>query len=247
MTWGYIAAAAITTAGALLSDKEKSSAAKKTRMTAARAREEELKLQKENRDISLALGAPYRQAANPALASMMDMLGLDRSPTGADNSGLPPGVGQDLSQYPEWQMETDPGYKFRVSEGTRSLDASASAKGQLFSGGAMRDAMTWGQDMASQEYMNIYNRLSNLAGLGAGTVGAGTQAASTASALGSRSIGDEAYTRASTYAAEANSKGDLYADLGKMIGGYDWGSVFNSSGATTGGGGGSGPTGRPGA
>jgi hypothetical protein len=52
----------------------------------------------------------------------------------------------------------DPGYAFRLSEGQKALDRSAAARGGLISGGAMKAAQRFGQDLGSQEYQNAYNR-----------------------------------------------------------------------------------------
>jgi hypothetical protein len=75
------------------------------------------------------------------------------------------------------QFQQDPGYAFRLSEGQKALDRSAAARGGLISGGALRAATRYGQDMGSQEYQNAFNRyqiernaqlapLQSLAGIG---------------------------------------------------------------------------------
>lgn len=81
--------------------------------------------------------------------------------------------------------QADPGYAFRLSEGIKALDRSASARGNLLSGATLKGVTQYGQDMASQEYQNAYNRytqnqnmrynqLANLANMGQNTaVGAG--------------------------------------------------------------------------
>ncbi len=53
---------------------------------------------------------------------------------------------------------TDPGYAFRMREGLKSLDRQAAARGGLISGGALKAAQRYGQDLGSQEYMNAFNR-----------------------------------------------------------------------------------------
>lgn len=79
-------------------------------------------------------------------------------------------------------FQEDPGYQFRMSEGMKALDRSAAAKGGLNSGAQMKAISRYGQDMASQEYQNAYNRfnsdqdrrfgrLSSLAGLGTNATG----------------------------------------------------------------------------
>ena len=59
-----------------------------------------------------------------------------------------------------------PGYEFRLEEGTRAIDRSASARGQLMSGGTLRELQRYGQGLASSEFGNYANRLSALAGIG---------------------------------------------------------------------------------
>jgi hypothetical protein len=56
------------------------------------------------------------------------------------------------------QFNADPGYAFRLSEGQKALDRSAAARGGLISGGALKAAATYGQNMGSQEYQNAFNR-----------------------------------------------------------------------------------------
>ena len=56
------------------------------------------------------------------------------------------------------QFEADPGYAFRLSEGMKALERSAAARGGLLSGQTLKGATRYGQDMASQEYMNAFNR-----------------------------------------------------------------------------------------
>ena len=52
----------------------------------------------------------------------------------------------------------DPGYQFRLSEGLKALDRQAAARGGLISGSALKASQRYGQDMASQEFTNAFNR-----------------------------------------------------------------------------------------
>lgn len=56
------------------------------------------------------------------------------------------------------QFQADPGYGFRLSEGQKALERSAAARGGLISGGALKAATRFGQEMGSQEYTNAFNR-----------------------------------------------------------------------------------------
>jgi hypothetical protein len=60
----------------------------------------------------------------------------------------------------------DPSYSFRFQEGLKALDRQAAVRGGLISGGALKAAQRYGQDFASQEFGNAYNRLAGLAGVG---------------------------------------------------------------------------------
>jgi hypothetical protein len=64
----------------------------------------------------------------------------------------------DYKQFGMQQFQADPGYAFRLSEGQKALERSAAARGGLMSGGALKAAQQYGQEMGSQEYMNAFNR-----------------------------------------------------------------------------------------
>lgn len=102
------------------------------------------------------------------------------------------------------QFKADPGYAFRLSEGQKSLDRSAAARGGLISGGALKAATRYGQDMGSQEYTNAFNRyqteratklqpLQSLAGVGQTTANQlGQAGASNAANVGNLMTGGAA-------------------------------------------------------
>jgi|GEM_PF-6645902 len=56
------------------------------------------------------------------------------------------------------KVQIDPGYDFRLSEGVRALDQSASANGLLQSGAQQKAVNNYAQDLASQEYQAAYDR-----------------------------------------------------------------------------------------
>ena len=75
-----------------------------------------------------------------------------------------------------------PGYDFRMRQGLDALESSAAARGGLYSGAAMRDAIQFSQDFGSNEYNNYLARLAGRADTGmnaaAGQAGAAQTAAS---------------------------------------------------------------------
>lgn len=56
------------------------------------------------------------------------------------------------------EIYQDPSYQFRLEQGQKALESSAAGKGTLRTGGTLKDLLGYGQNFASQEYGNIYNR-----------------------------------------------------------------------------------------
>lgn len=55
----------------------------------------------------------------------------------------------------------DPGYDFRMRQGEQAMERSAAARGGALSGGAVKGAVRYGQEFASGEFQNAYNRFNN--------------------------------------------------------------------------------------
>jgi hypothetical protein len=55
-------------------------------------------------------------------------------------------------------MQNDPGYQARLQLGTDAIQKSAAARGSIVTGGTAKALDTYGQDYASNEYGNVYNR-----------------------------------------------------------------------------------------
>lgn len=55
-------------------------------------------------------------------------------------------------------INTDPSYQFRLNQGLQALQNSRSAQGTLRGGATLKALTEFGQNAASQEYQNIYNR-----------------------------------------------------------------------------------------
>lgn len=114
------------------------------------------------------------------------------------------------------QFQQDPGYGFRLKEGQQALERSAAARGGLISGGALKAAQRYGQEMGSQEYTNAFNRyqlerqarlnpLQSLAGVGQTTANTlGTSGQQMASNVGEAQQ-NAAAARASGYVGQANA------------------------------------------
>lgn len=55
-------------------------------------------------------------------------------------------------------LTTDSGYQFRLQEGVDALDASAASRGMVQSGAQQKAITEYGQNLASEEYTNAYNK-----------------------------------------------------------------------------------------
>lgn len=63
-------------------------------------------------------------------------------------------------------IAADPSYKFRYEQGQKALESSLAAQGLLSSGRAALELQKFGQEQASSEFQNQYQRLLELAGVG---------------------------------------------------------------------------------
>jgi hypothetical protein len=119
--------------------------------TQAAAADRAAALQKEMFDLQMKGQEPFRQAGLTGQNRLMELLGLGGD-VGAAGYGK---YGRDFSMA---DYQADPGYAFRLGEGQKALDRQAAARGGLISGGALKAATRYGQDMGSQEYQNAFNR-----------------------------------------------------------------------------------------
>lgn len=81
------------------------------------------------------------------------------------------GIVDQQATDPAYSTGTDylrslPGYQFRYGQGLRGVQASQAARGNYFSGSALKELTRYGQGIADQTYNDEYNRLMQTAGLG---------------------------------------------------------------------------------
>ena len=184
--------AGATIASSLIGSSASRSAAKAQASAADRA----ANLQREQFERQVELQAPFREAGVRALPEL-----------------------ETASRYTPFGMQqftADPGYRFRLAEGQKALDRQAAARGGLISGGALKAAQRYGQEMGSAEYLNAFNRyqtenmarlnpLQSLAGMAqtsTNQLGAAGQAYATNAG---EAIGAAGQARASGYMGTANA------------------------------------------
>ena len=148
--------------GSITGANKQAKAAQQAANTQAAAADRASQVQWDMYDQTRADLMPYADAGRTALSQLMGEMG----PDGYFNQTY---TGQDIY--------SDPSYQFRLQQGQDAIQSSAAAKGGLLSGATLKALQGYGQDMASQEYQNAYNRfnadqtnqynrLSNLVGVG---------------------------------------------------------------------------------
>jgi hypothetical protein len=144
-----------------------------------------------------------------------------------------------LSDYTKFgmkQYQADPGYGFRLSEGMKALDRTAAQRGGLLSGGTLKAAQRYGQDLASQEYQNAFNRyqieraaqlqpLQSLAGVGQSSANTLTGAYGNFGAQTGQNLQDIGTARASGYLGGQNALSSALGQAGQM---YQYGQRTNA-------------------
>ena len=220
----FITAALISGGAALLGGALASNAQGKAAQAQQQSAADQLALQKEMFNKQIELQAPFRQAGLTAENRLLDVLGLSGNKSAA-------GYGSLTQNFTSSQLTSDPSYKFRLNEGLKSLDAQAAARGGLISGNALKAAQNYGQDAASQEYQNAYNRyqtnranllnpLQSLAGgaqSSANTLGNAAQNYATGGANALQYGGNAA---ASGYLGQANTWNQALNNVGSAYGNY---------------------------
>ena len=174
-----------------------SSASRSAASTQADAANRAADLQMQQFERQVELQEPWRQAGITALNKLIPM-STEYTPFGMK------------------QFQQDPGYAFRMQEGMKALERSAAARGGLLSGGMLKGAQRYGQDLASQEYMNAFNRyqaernaqlnpLQSLAGVGQTATNQLGQAGQMMAGNVGQALGAAAQARASGYIGGANA------------------------------------------
>lgn len=214
-----VAAAVIAGGAAIAGGAMASSASKKAAKTQAASADRASAIQQANFEQTRKDLMPYKQAGDTSLNQLMGQM----TPDGYFNQTY---TGQDIY--------SDPSYQFRLQQGQDAIQSSAAAQGGLLTGATLKALQNYGQESASQEYSNAYNRfnadqtnrynrLSNLVGIGqnaaaqVGNAGAQTaQAIANNTMAGANSIAAGQVGSANAWSGAANNLGSMAAAYGIM-------------------------------
>ncbi len=211
---------ATSLAGGIMASK----ASKKAANIQAEAGREAQAAQDRRYEDQKALQEPFRQAGLSAQQEIMQYLGI-----GGDKNA--PGYGSLGRSFDELyggdKFQKDPSYQFRTSEGMKALERSAAARGMLSSGSTLKGIQRFGQDLASQEYQNAFNRyqveraaklnpLQSLMGSGQSAANVMTGAAGQMGQNEAANIYNTGQARASGYIGSANALNTALGQIGSF-------------------------------
>lgn len=70
----------------------------------------------------------------------------------------PDDYGSLLQDFGRQDFQKDPGYRFRLDQGSQAIDRAAKARGMYMSPSTVKELLRYNQGFASNEYTNAYNR-----------------------------------------------------------------------------------------
>jgi hypothetical protein len=250
LTTGMAIAAGISAASSLAGGAMAKSAAKKASRAQVQASQDANAAQERMFQRQIELQEPFRQGGMTAQQEIMQLLGIGGDKAAAGYGSMAKAFGTD-------QFQQDPGYAFRQAEGMKALERSAAARGNLLSGSTLKGVQRFGQDLASQEYQNAFNRfqteraarlnpLQSLMGSGQSAANVMTGAAGQMGQNQASNIYNAGQARASGYIGQANALNTALGQIGgiasslpeqnAMIGFYNRGSASGGGGGSPGGG-----------
>ena len=155
--------------------------------------------------------APYRETGYTALKDIERLMPMFTQQFGPEQ----------LQQY------LDPSMAFRMKYGTKATERAANVGGGLLSGNTLRSLTEFGQDLASTEYANafnraqteptnIFNRLHAISGLGQNAVTTGVQAQQAYGNQASNIMTGQAAAQAAGTVGQANAYAGAIGNIGNM-------------------------------
>lgn len=149
----------------------------------------------QNNDKAIGYLQPYMDQGGEGFKALSDLYGLN---------------GAEAQQTASGMYQKSPGYDFRMAQGIKAIDNSASAKGMRNSGATLKALTQYGQGVADQDYQKWVEGLKGIGGAGLSSAGkAGDVLSGSNNAIGSlySKIGE---AKASQGIAQGNLLGNLF-------------------------------------
>jgi len=270
MAFGISAGAAaligggVAAAGSIIGGMAGADAAENAANTQAAAADRAAELQYKQFQEQQKSQAPFREAGLSAQNRLLSLLGLSPTkPTALKKDATEeekkayddqlalyntitksPVFNKYTKDFGMGDFQQDPGYGFRMSEGLKALDRTAASRGGLLSGSTLKGAQRFGQDLASQEYTNAFNRYqvnrSNQINPLQTFMGSGQSATNVLGSAGQNYANQagEAYmgagnARASGYIGSANALSNAFGGVSNAFTNYNLMNALNNRGTST--------------
>lgn len=154
---------------------------------------------------------PWLDAGRTSLNALMQLQGFQNIGGQWTRAGAP-------ANLQTTQLQMDPGYLFRLGQGQDAVQNSMSARGGSLGGNALKALTEYGQNFASNEFSNAFNRLAGVANTGQTTAqNLGSFGQNTASNVGNN-LSMIGQARASGYAGQANAVNNMLDQQMKLAG-----------------------------
>ena len=204
-------ALAIGAGAGLVGSSMQARAARKAADTQAASADRSMAQEREMYDISREDLAPYRETGYTALKDITQRMPLFTSQFGEDQ----------MAQY------LDPSMEFRRKLGEQTTARMLNVGGGAISGNTLRGLEDYGQNLASTEYgnafnrfqnerTNIYNTLANIAGMGQGAVNTGVTAGQNFAGQQTALLTGQAAAQAAGGVGAANAYSGALGNVGNM-------------------------------
>jgi hypothetical protein len=205
-------ALAIGAGAGLVGSSMQARASRKAADTQAAAADRSMAQEREMYDISREDLAPHRELGYIALGDIERLMPMFTQQFGPEQ----------LARY------LDPSMDFRMRYGTKATERLGNVGGSAISGNTVRALTEFGQDLASTEYANafnraqteptnIFNRLSNIAGMGQGAVNTGVTAGQNFAESQTGLITGQAAAQAAGGVGAANAYSGALGNAGNMM------------------------------
>lgn len=158
--------------------------------------------------------APWREAGEAALGSIKK------------------GIADGSFSMDNFEFKKDEGYDFRLGEGTKALERSAAARGNLFSGATGKAINSYAQEFASDEYDRAFARAANEKATSYNILAdqAGIGRMATKDAVDAGNLNSQNIISALTNNGQAIYRGQMAGAMGYESGGPAWGNAFMNAG-----------------
>jgi len=221
MSWVAVAGAAVGVVGSVISANNSSDAAQNAANAQINAANQSNATLKDIYNQSRTDLMPWMTVGGNALNQLGALNGIGGYTQAVGQPGQPGYVAGHATPagQPDYSaFMNSPDYQFALQQGQKSLDASAAARGRLYSGGYGQDLTNYGQGMATQNLNNYENRLMSISGQGQQAGEFGGQLGMQYAGMNGQNLMNAGNAAANNYMNQAAISNGEINQLGQLVG-----------------------------